>query len=54
MQRRDAVQARVNEYNPALAAACAATAKCRWDGGAVADYVFTRANISTRDYFHPS
>ena len=39
MQRRDAVQARVNEYNAVLAAACAATPKCWWDGGAVANYV---------------
>lgn len=54
IQRRDAVQARVAEYNVALAEVCAATAKCRWDGGAVANYQFTRSDISTRDYFHPS
>jgi lysophospholipase L1-like esterase len=54
VQRRDAVQQRVNEFNAALAAACAATAKCRWDGGAVANYQFTKSDISTRDYFHPS
>ena len=54
MQRRDAVQRRVNEYNAVLAAACTATPKCWWDGGAVANYSFTRADISTRDYFHPS
>ncbi|QKJ18487.1 GDSL-type esterase/lipase family protein [Microbacterium hominis] len=52
--RRDAVQTRVDEYNAALAAACAATAKCRWDGYAVANYAFTRSDVSTRDYFHPS
>ncbi|HEX5860048.1 MAG TPA: GDSL-type esterase/lipase family protein [Microbacterium sp.] len=54
MARRDAVQARVNEFNAVLAAACAATAKCVWDNNAVANYTFTRADISTRDYFHPS
>ncbi|GAA1916517.1 SGNH/GDSL hydrolase family protein [Microbacterium aoyamense] len=54
VQRRAAVQQRVNEYNQALAAACASVAKCRYDGGAVANYAFSKADISTRDYFHPS
>jgi lysophospholipase L1-like esterase len=54
VQRRAAVQLRVNEYNQALADACAATAKCRFDGFAVADYAFARSDLSTRDYFHPS
>ncbi|WP_127473095.1 SGNH/GDSL hydrolase family protein [Microbacterium sulfonylureivorans] len=54
VQRRAAVQQRVNEYNQALAEACAAYAACRYDGGAVAGYAFTKADISTRDYFHPS
>jgi lysophospholipase L1-like esterase len=54
VQRRAAVQQRVNEYNQALAAVCTAAVNCRYDGGALANYVFTRADISTRDYFHPS
>lgn len=54
VQRRAAVQQRVNEYNQALSEACAAYATCRYDGGAVAGYAFTKADISTRDYFHPS
>jgi len=54
VQRRAAVQQRVNEFNQALAEACAATAKCRYDGGTVADYAFTKSDVSTRDYFHPS
>lgn len=58
VQRRDAVQARVNAYNAELAAACAAIntggGKCLFDGYAVANTVFTKADISTRDYFHPS
>ncbi len=55
VQRRAAVQQRVNEYNQALAEVCAGyAATCRWDGGAVAGYAFTKADISTRDYFHPS
>lgn len=52
--RRAAVQARVDEYNAVLAASCAATVNCRFDGGAVAGTVFDRSHISTRDYFHPS
>ncbi|MBD8022501.1 SGNH/GDSL hydrolase family protein [Microbacterium gallinarum] len=54
VQRRAAVQQRVDEYNLALAEACAAYVWCRYDGGVVANYAFTRADISTRDYFHPS
>lgn len=54
IDRRNAVQARVNEFNVALAEACAATAKCRFDNNAVANFAFTSAHISTRDYFHPS
>ncbi|ROR64928.1 GDSL-type esterase/lipase family protein [Agrococcus jenensis] len=54
VQRRAAVQQRVDEYNIALRDACSAVASCRFDGGAVAGYAFARADISTRDYFHPS
>jgi hypothetical protein len=54
VQRRDAVQTRVNEYNAVLKDVCANTDKCRYDGGAVADYQFVKSDISTRDYFHPS
>jgi lysophospholipase L1-like esterase len=53
--RRAAVQQRVTEYNTALAELCAIAANnCRYDGGAVAGTVFVAADISTRDYFHPS
>ncbi len=52
--RRASVQTRVDEYNAVLAASCAATPNCRFDGGAVANTVFDRSHISTRDYFHPS
>lgn len=54
IQRRTDVQQRVNEFNQALAEACAATARCRYDGGTVANYAFTKSDVSTRDYFHPS
>ena len=54
MQRRAAVQQRVNDYNITLQEACAVVVTCRYDGGAVAGYAFARTDISTRDYFHPS
>lgn len=54
VERRAAVQQRVSEYNQALAEACAQYSTCRWDGGAVAGYAFSKSDISTRDYFHPS
>lgn len=54
VQRRLAVQAQVDRYNAILAAACSQTPKCRFDGGAVANYQFVKTDISTRDYFHPS
>ncbi|GAA1997802.1 GDSL-type esterase/lipase family protein [Microbacterium pumilum] len=54
VQRRAAVQTRVNEYNAALVQLCAPIVTCRYDGGVVAGYQFVRSDISTRDYFHPS
>jgi lysophospholipase L1-like esterase len=54
VQRRLAVQARVDAYNVILADACKAATNCRFDGGAVAAEKFVKADISTRDYFHPS
>lgn len=52
--RRDQVQARVNEYNAALARVCTPARNCTFDNNAVANYVFTASQISTLDYFHPS
>lgn len=54
VQRRAAVQQRVDAYNTILRAACAQTTGCVWDGGAVANHPFTKSDISTKDYFHPS
>lgn len=48
-----ATQARVDAFNAELAAACAATAKCWWDGGAVANTDFLRTDLSW-DWFHPN
>lgn len=54
VDRREAVAARISEYNVALAEQCAAATRCIFDGGAVASVNFTQAHISTVDYFHPS
>ncbi|KHK95641.1 hypothetical protein LK09_18345 [Microbacterium mangrovi] len=52
--RRAAVQQRVDDFNAVLAAACQAVTTCTWDKGAVANYAFSKSEISTTDYFHPS
>ncbi|SOD60296.1 Lysophospholipase L1 [Streptomyces zhaozhouensis] len=52
--RRGEVSERVRAYNEALAEECAADALCRYDGGAVHDYDFTRDHISSWDWFHPN
>jgi hypothetical protein len=54
VQRRIDVQNRVDEFNTRLAKVCALYSTCRFDDRAVANYLFTKADISTRDYFHPS
>jgi lysophospholipase L1-like esterase len=54
VDRRAAVDQRERAFNNALEAVCATHVKCRFDGNAVFDYAFTAADISTRDYFHPS
>lgn len=57
-QRTDADRQLVRDHNVALnqvlAEECAAVARCRFDGDAVFDYAFTRADVSKLDYFHPS
>ncbi|MFD4422588.1 SGNH/GDSL hydrolase family protein [Agromyces sp. NPDC058484] len=52
--RRDAVSARVDEYNAAIGRVCAAAERCIDDGGAVHAYEFTAEEISAIDFFHPS
>jgi lysophospholipase L1-like esterase len=52
--RRDAVAARVDEYNAAIERVCAGAERCIGDNGAVYDYRFTTDQISAIDYFHPS
>ena len=52
--RRDRVRQRNIEYNTQLAQACAAYIHCRFDGNAAFNTDFVRADVTTRDYFHPS
>jgi lysophospholipase L1-like esterase len=52
--RRAQVQAQTIADNGAIQAACAAFAQCHFDNGAAYNVVFTTADITTRDYFHPS
>ena len=51
--RRHAVYERVQGFNAVLAEVCALYANCRYDGGAVFSYPFTRNHVSRLDYFHP-
>jgi hypothetical protein len=53
VDRRARVAQRNIDYNGALAAVCAATPRCLWDGGAVYDTNFTTGDVAG-DYFHPS
>ncbi len=54
VERRARVRQRVVDYNAALAKVCAAAIHCRFDDNAVFNTPFVPAEISTRDYFHPS
>jgi hypothetical protein len=42
------------ELNEALREVCAGWDRCRFDGGRIHDFRFTRAMVSRLDYFHPS
>ncbi len=52
--RRDAVRERVVAYNEVLRDVCAKDRYCRYDGGAVFDFRFSGAQLSSWDWFHPS
>jgi lysophospholipase L1-like esterase len=51
---RQAVVDREAAFNAVLAEECGKLASCRFDGGAVFGYAFTRSQVSKLDYFHPS
>jgi lysophospholipase L1-like esterase len=52
--RRARVRQRNIEYNARLAEICARYLTCRFDGNAIFNTAFSRSDVSTRDYFHPS
>jgi lysophospholipase L1-like esterase len=52
--RRAAVSYRNQEFNWELRAVCAATPQCYYDNDLIYNTAFTKSDISTRDYFHPS
>ena len=52
--RRTAVDQREQAFNSVLESVCATRPHCRFDGNATFNYAFSTADISTRDYFHPS
>ena len=51
---RQAVLAREQAFNATLGEVCAQYSICRYDGGAVFAYPFTRSHVSKLDYFHPN
>jgi lysophospholipase L1-like esterase len=50
---RRAVYERIVLFNQVLAEVCGTYGNCRFDGGAVFEYAFTRDHVSRLDYFHP-
>jgi lysophospholipase L1-like esterase len=52
--RRQQVYDRTVSDNAAIANVCARFVHCRFDGNAAFNAPFTSADVSTRDYFHPS
>jgi lysophospholipase L1-like esterase len=54
VDRRARVSKRNQEFNAALEAVCDAYRQCHFDGYAVYETAFTRSDVTTRDYFHPS
>jgi lysophospholipase L1-like esterase len=54
VDRRARVSQRNQEFNAALEAVCEAYRQCHFDGYAVYNTMFTRSDVTTRDYFHPS
>lgn len=53
-ERRRQVQERVVAYNSVLEEECGRLLRCRYDGGAVFRYRFTKTEVSRWDWFHPS
>ena len=51
---RQFVRQRNIEFNQVLQRVCAEFTQCLYDNGAVFNYQFTRSDVSSVDYFHPS
>ena len=51
---RQAVYDRIVAFNGVLGDVCGASPNCRYDGGALFAYRFTRDQVSRLDYFHPN
>lgn len=54
VDRRARVLQRVVDYNTQLAQVCATAIHCRFDNNATFNTTFAAADVSTRDYFHPT
>jgi hypothetical protein len=54
VDRRARVKQRNIAFNALLADVCARYTRCRFDGHASFNTQFSAADVSTRDYFHPS
>jgi lysophospholipase L1-like esterase len=54
VDRRLRVRQRTVDYNDRLRAACALFVHCRYDDDAAFETRFAAADVSNRDYFHPS
>jgi lysophospholipase L1-like esterase len=52
--QRTMVRDRNIAFNAVLAEECAAYVNCKFDGNAVYNYAFSKNQVSTLDYFHPS
>jgi lysophospholipase L1-like esterase len=52
--QRQQVLAQEQADNEVLASVCELYANCRWDGGATYNYMFSTADVSSLDFFHPS
>ncbi len=54
VDRRARVTQRNVDFNTALATICSQYVNCKFDNNAVFNFKFQAADVSTRDYFHPS
>jgi lysophospholipase L1-like esterase len=54
VDRRARVAQRTRDDNDAIRSVCAEYVHCRFDGYAAYNLSFTTADVTTRDYFHPS